>query len=87
MPNIKSAKKRLLTSEKARQRNMAVKTRVKTCRREFLNVVEGDDKAVAEEAYRNYCSVLDKAGKCGVVKRNTLIRRKGRAADKIRAMA
>ena len=87
MPNIKSAKKRLLTSEKARQRNMAVKTRVKTCRREFLNVVEGDDKAVAEEAYRSYCSVLDKAGKCGVVKRNTLIRRKGRAADKIRAMA
>ncbi|HRV31959.1 MAG TPA: 30S ribosomal protein S20, partial [Kiritimatiellia bacterium] len=36
MPNIKSAEKRMRTSEKARQRNVEAKSKLKTLRRNLL---------------------------------------------------
>jgi len=86
MPNIKSAKKRLRTSEESRQRNMAVRTRVKTQRREFMEASAADDKKTAEASYKTYCSTLDNAAKHGVIKKNTAARRKARAADQLRAL-
>ncbi|NCC51457.1 MAG: 30S ribosomal protein S20 [Spartobacteria bacterium] len=87
MPNIKSAKKRLITSEKARVRNVAERTRIKKVRKAFIDVAGTNDKEVTDKTYRTYCSVLDKAVKHGVIKKNTASRRKARAANKLRAMA
>ncbi len=84
MPNIKSAKKRAKTSEEARQRNKAVKSRVKTTRSKFMKATVEGAAEVTTEAYKAYCSNLDKAAKKGVIKRNTAIRRKCRAAAKVR---
>ena len=42
MPNIKSAKKRMLTSEKSRQGNKSVKSRITTVRRRFYAAVGGE---------------------------------------------
>lgn len=87
MPNIKSAKKRLRQSITARKRNMQTRTRVKNTRRGFMEAMSGEDRTAGETAYRSYCSVLDCAAKRGVIKKNTAIRRKKRAADKLRSLA
>ncbi len=87
MPNIKSAKKRLRTSERQYQENRPVRTRVGTMRRKFLETLEAGDRAAMTEAFRAYCSSLDRAAKQGVIKKNTAIRSKTRAANKIRSLS
>ncbi len=85
MPNIKSAKKRMRTSEEKRVLNRAVKTRLKNVRRAFLENTEETPSETAPDAFRTYCSVLDKAAKKGTISRNTAIRRKRRASARLRA--
>ncbi|NQU39129.1 MAG: 30S ribosomal protein S20 [Lentisphaerae bacterium] len=83
MPNIKSAKKRLLTSEKSRQGNKSVKSRITTTRRKFISAVAGDDKTAADAAFGTFCSALDKGVKRGAIKKNNANRRKSRAAARL----
>ncbi|MDZ4200085.1 MAG: 30S ribosomal protein S20 [Kiritimatiellia bacterium] len=84
MPNIKSGWKHMRTSETARQRNVAVKTALKHVRRKVLALTEGSVQEGADAEYRAYCSALDKAVKAGTLKKNTAIRRKARAAERLR---
>lgn len=86
MPTLKSGWKRMRTSEKSRIKNTNIKTNIKTVRGKLFAAVAAKDKAAGEKAYREYCSLLDKSGKKGVIKRNTAARRKARAADMIRAL-
>jgi len=86
MPTSKSATKRVRTSEKARQRNVSIKSRISSTRRKSFEVFDGKDKEKSALIFREYCSVLDKAAKKGVIKRNTAIRRKQRAAAKLSAV-
>jgi small subunit ribosomal protein S20 len=87
MPNIKSAKKRMRSSEKQRTGNLAVKTKVKTVRRNTREVLTAGVAETSEQAVREYSSVLDKAVKRGVIKKNTAIRRKKRALAALRKLA
>lgn len=87
MPNIKSAKKRMRSSEKRRVGNMTVKTKVKTVRRKTREVLTAGVAETSEQAVREYSSVLDKAVKRGVIKKNTAIRRKKRAVAALRKLA
>jgi small subunit ribosomal protein S20 len=87
MPNIKSAKKRVRSSEKRRIGNMTAKTKVKTVRRKTREVLTTGVAATSEQAVREYSSVLDKAVKRGVIKKNTAIRRKKRAVAALRKLA
>jgi ribosomal protein S20 len=48
--------------------------------------VAAKEKAAADQIYREYCSLMDKSAKKGVIKKNTATRRKARAADMIRAL-
>ena len=86
MPNIKSAKKRMRTSEEARQRNISVKTSVKNCRRKFKDAMTAGDKGTCEAALKVYSSVLDRAANKGIIKKNTASRRKARATVKVNAL-
>lgn len=79
MPNIKSAAKRMRQSEKNRLRNRAAKTEIKHVRRSVL-----DTSALNEDVYKRYCSILDRAAKRGSIKKNTAVRRKRRAAARLR---
>lgn len=85
MPNIKSAKKRLRTSEKARQGNKSVKRRVTTASAHFYATVSGPNKDAAMSALTTYCSALDKAVKRGAIKKNNANRRKSRATLRMSA--
>ena len=86
MPNIKSAKKRMKTSAERQDRNKTVKTRVASTRRNVLETIASGDKDAATESFRTYCSVLDRAVKKGVVKANTVNRRKSRVSHRLAAM-
>jgi small subunit ribosomal protein S20 len=86
MPTLKSAEKRMRTSENSRQKNVAVRTRIKTARAALFNAIQQKNRDVAEKAYRAYCSLLDKSAKVGVITKNTAVRRKGRAANQVRAI-
>jgi small subunit ribosomal protein S20 len=87
MPNIKSAKKRMRSSEKQRIGNATVKTKVKSVRRKTREVLTAGVTETSEQAVREYSSVLDKAVKRGVIKKNTAIRRKKRAVAALRKLA
>jgi len=76
MPNIKSAKKRVIIAETRRQRNMAVKTAMKTQLKKFAAAVDSGDKQAAEKELLASCSVLDKTAGKGVIHKNAAARRK-----------
>ncbi|MBR1971345.1 MAG: 30S ribosomal protein S20, partial [Clostridia bacterium] len=51
MPNIKSAKKRVLIIDKKTMRNKAVKSALKTHVKKFLAAVEANDKEAATKLF------------------------------------
>ena len=87
MPNLKSAKKRMRQNAVRRERNQQVRTRIKNARRAMMASLEAKDVEQGNAAFRAYCSVLDKAAKRGVIKKNTAIRRKTNAANRLRSIA
>ncbi len=87
MPNIKSAEKRVRTSEKSRRRNTKTKSKIKTLRKGLLANVATPDDPKTPEAYRDFCSGLDKAAKHGIIHKNTAIRKKARAVAMLRKAA
>ena len=87
MPNLKSQKKRMRSDEVKRVQNQGVRTRVKTARRKMMEATATGEAETTTAAFREYCSVLDKAAKKGLVKKNTAVRRKARAASKLREIS
>jgi len=74
--NIKSQKKRNLTNEKARLRNKAVKSELRTLTRQVQDAVaEGDGEKAKDSAART-CRKLDKAVSKGVIHQNQAANRK-----------
>lgn len=76
MANIKSQKKRILTNEKARLRNNAVKSELKTAARKVKAAVEAQNKEAAVEALRFVNRKLDKAVSKGVLHKKTAANKK-----------
>ncbi len=87
MPNLKSAKKRMRQNVVRHDRNVQVRSRIKTARRDMMEALAAKDADKSAEALRTYSSVLDKAAKIGVIKKNTAIRRKANAANNLRKLA
>jgi small subunit ribosomal protein S20 len=87
MPNLKSAKKRMRQNLVRHDRNQQVRTRLKNARSTMMAALEAKDAEAGDLAFRTYCSVLDKAAKGGVIKKNTAVRRKTNAANGLRKIA
>ena len=87
MPNIKSAKKRVLVIDKKTARNKAVKSEMKTEVKKFLAAVESGDKETATAMYPHICSIIDGAVTKGIIKKNTAANKKSGLAKKLNAMA
>ncbi len=87
MPNIKSAIKRVKTSEKSRLRNRSIKSGLLTARRSLEKAMAEGDKTVINAALSNYASKLDKAAKRGVIKRNVANRKKSRTTLAVAKLA
>jgi len=85
--NIKSQKKRILTNEKARMRNKAVKSSLKTAIKRVETAVAAGDKAAAQDAARQATRALDKAASAGVIHKNQAANRKSGVMAKVNAIA
>lgn len=83
MANIKSQIKRNKTNEKARQRNKAVKSELKTAVRRVREAVTAGDVEKATEAQRVASRKLDKASSKGVLHKNSAANKKSALAQKV----
>ena len=87
MPNIKSAKKRVLVIEKKTQVNKAIKSALKTQIKKFLAVVASADKEEATKVYSETVSAIDSAASKGIIHKNNAANKKAKLAKKLNAMA
>ncbi|MDT0307476.1 30S ribosomal protein S20 [Streptomyces sp. DSM 44917] len=86
MANIKSQIKRIKTNEKARQRNQAVRSEVKTAVRAAREAAAAGDYEQAEAARRVAARKLDKAVSKGVLHRNNAANKKSALAARVNAL-
>ncbi|MDR1428291.1 MAG: 30S ribosomal protein S20 [Bifidobacteriaceae bacterium] len=86
MANIKSQIKRIRTNEKARMRNKAVKSELRTYVRRVRAAIAAGDKATAFDALRVASRKLDKAVSKGVIHRNQAANRKSALAKQVAAL-
>ena len=80
MANIKSQIKRNKQNEKARVRNKAVKSSLRTSVRKFRQAAEASDVDAATEAMRAACRQMDRAASKGVIHKNQAANRKSALA-------
>jgi len=85
MANIKSAKKRILVSERNRLQNKQYSSTIKTLTKKYLLYLKDLDKdansdaiSIAKDSLSLIYSKLDKAQKRNVIKKNTVARRKSK---------
>ena len=83
MANIKSQIKRIKTNEKARQRNVAVKSALKTSVRRFRTAADAGDAEAAQAALTVASKALDKAVSKGVIHKNQAANRKSGLAKQV----
>jgi small subunit ribosomal protein S20 len=74
------------SSARKHDRNISVKSRVKTFERRYLDALKAGDKSVASTALRSYTSVMDKAVKSGVIHKATASRKKSRLTVRLGAL-
>ena len=76
MANIKSQKKRIITAEKARVRNRAVRSELKTAVKDVRAAVTAKDADAAQAAANKANRLLDKAASKGIIHKNQASNRK-----------
>ena len=86
MANIKSQIKRNRTNEAARQRNIAVKSALKTAVRRFRTAADTGDAAAAGAALQTASRQLDKAVSKGVIHKNQAANRTSGMAQRLTAL-
>ena len=87
MANIKSQIKRIKTNEKARLRNKAVKSSLKTAIRKFRAAAAVGDAATANAHLQAASRQLDKAASKGVIHANQAANRKSAMAKRVAELA
>ncbi|MHB9025915.1 MAG: 30S ribosomal protein S20 [Armatimonadota bacterium] len=84
MPNTKSSKKDLKIGERNRQRNVAVKSKLKTLRTKAQAAIK-TDAASSEAAVKLALKEIDSAATKGIIHKNAAARRKSRLMKKFNA--
>ena len=87
MPNIKSAKKRVLVTEKKTLENKTIKSALKTQIKKFLAAVNAGDKVLAEKLYPETVSAIDSAASKGILHKNNAANKKAKLAKKLASLA
>jgi len=81
--NLDSSKKRIRSNERKRQRNVAVRTSVKTAIKKVEQAIAEGDLETAQANFSSAVSTLDSAVAKGIIKKNTASRKKSQLARKI----
>ncbi|SFS16613.1 SSU ribosomal protein S20P [Agrococcus baldri] len=86
MANIKSQIKRILTNQKATDRNRALKSELRTAVREANKAIAAGDKDAAQAKVTVATRKLDKAVSKGVIHKNQAANRKSAIAKQVAAL-
>lgn len=86
MPNIKSAKKRVLVSRTKALQNQMFKSLLKTTVKKYDAAVEAGDKEQAGAAYKEAVKLIDKAVAKGLMHKNQAARKKSQFTLKLNAI-
>ena len=87
MPNIKSAKKRVLVSKVNNERNKMAKSALKTTLKKFEAAVAEGNKEQADSAYTAAVKSIDQAVKKGILHKNKAARTKSNITLKMNKLA
>lgn len=87
MPNIKSAKKRVLITEAKTLQNQMFKTSLKTSIKKYEAALAAGDKELASETYKAAVKKIDKAVAKGILHKNNAARKKSQFTAKLNALA
>ena len=87
MPNIKSAKKRVLLTKVNTERNKMDKSNLKTTLKKFDAAVESGNREQADGAYKAAVKTIDKAVNKGILHKNNAARKKSSITVKLNKMA
>lgn len=82
MPNIKSAKKRVLVNKKKNERNRMLTSELRTAIKKFHTAIE-TDLAAAEKLLPETMSIIDKAATKGIITKNSANNRKSALAKRL----
>ena len=85
MANIKSAQKRILVTERNHERNVAMKSSIKTAVKKVLTALKDGQVDEAKSSLKEAYSLYDKAVGKGVLHKNTAARKKSRLTKKVNA--
>ena len=85
MPNIKSAKKRVLVTKVKDARNQAARSQLRTILKKFDAAVASEDKTAAESAYKTAVKALDKAAASKLIHKNKAANKKSALTLKLNA--
>jgi small subunit ribosomal protein S20 len=83
MPNTKSSAKDLRQSKKSAQRNYRTKSNIKSLMKKIDKAITAGDKTKLTELVKKVQSLIDKAAKMQVIKKNNAARKKSRLLKKI----
>ena len=87
MPNIKSAKKRVLVNQAKAMQNKAAKSALKTDIKKFEAAVAEGNRSEADVAYKVAVKAVDKAAAKGLIHANKAARKKSQLTIKLNAIA
>ena len=87
MPNIKSAKKRVLLSREANVKNKMAKSALKTTLKKFDAAIAAGDKAEATVAYTTAVKAVDQAAAKHLLHKNNASNKKSKMTTKLNGMA
>jgi len=86
MPNIKSAIKRVKTSEARNAQNTTAKSSMRTAVKKVEAAISNNDGAAANQVFAAAASKLDKAAAKGLIHKNAAARKKSRLAKKANSL-
>ena len=87
MANIKSAKKRVIVSERNRVQNVAQRSAMRTAVKKVVALIAAGKKDEAKEAFNNAQVLLVRAAINGLIHKNKAARHKSRLSAQIKAIA
>jgi len=85
--NIKSAAKRARQSERRRQHNIALKSRMRTAMKKVVNAIEKSDAKGATELYQIAVPQIDRMAVKGIIHPNKAARHKSRLNKAIKNLS
>ena len=87
MANTSSAKKRVKQSERNRERNIALKNRMRTSVKKVLKATDDGNQTEAIESFKIAKPLIDSLARKGIIHKNKAANQKKKLSKRIKALA